>query len=141
MVSASYKKGFVIVGLFFAAGFMVLAWIAHLKVNPSFLMALLMSFAFVIPEYIMNTYFTRYSEHNKLFNPGQLGIISIISGLIFIFIVNTLLFKETPNGDDAMGFILVAIGGVLILKSDKFPGKDLQGLKNAKSVLEISSPR
>lgn len=133
MTSVAVQKFFVIGGLFLAAGFMVMAWIAHLKFNPTFIVALFISLGFVIPEYLLNTYITRYSDHKNLFNPGQLAIISIVSGLFFTFIINTFMFDVKPDWKDFVGFILVGFGGYLTLDS---PQKPQQAKKNLKKALK-----
>lgn len=116
MVSTGVKRFFIIGGLFLAAGFMIFAWIGHLLFKkPSFMVALLISMAFVIPEYLLNTYITRYSKLHNVFTPAQLATISIVSGIFAIFLYNTFVLKEKPEYKDIGGFLLVAGGGTLIL--------------------------
>ena len=121
MAYEDLQKLFIVGGLFIAAGLMVMAWIAHLKFNPTFVVAFFISMGFVIPEFLLNTYFTRYSHENKLFNPGQLATISIVSGVIFTFLINTFMFDEKPDWKDWVGYIFVGVGAILILYSDKTP--------------------
>ena len=115
------KLGVVFV-LGLAALCMVLAWIYHLRWDTSFGWAYLLSLAFVLPEFLLNTWITRYAYHARVFGPGQLAMISIITGVIFIGILSVTMFGEKNMFDTStvLGFLLAAAGAVLLLHNKNF---------------------
>lgn len=116
------QKFLIILGLASAAFFMVLGWILHLKFinNTTWIIALLISLIPVIFEYLLNTTCTRYGKYLNVYSTGQMASISIIFGVLSIYIIDILLFKEKQTIEQTIGLILVAIGGILILWNKQF---------------------
>ena len=115
MASNLDQKLYICIGLFIAAGFMVAAWILHLKFEFNYVAALFFSLALVIPEYLLNTYYTRLSKRDRLFNVAQLGAISTVSGVVWTVAFALFVFKDKLNWTDGLGFALIAIGTGLLL--------------------------
>ena len=121
--SPTARKALVVLVLAVAALCMVLAWIYHLrKHNLTFWAAFGLSLAFVIPEFLLNTWITRLSYHMDLFLPGQLAMISIITGVLCIAVLAVTMFGEQNalRGTTLLGFLLVAGGAVLLLYDKRF---------------------
>jgi hypothetical protein len=109
--------------LLVAALLMVLAWIYHLKHRLSFAQAYGMSLVLVAVEFALNTWITRYSQHSQLFLPGQLAMISIVSGILVLAVLLLTVFRSEQNGLDwsaALGMALVLGGAVLLLRHQAF---------------------
>ena len=121
--SPARRKALVVVVLAVAALCMVLAWIYHLRKHDlTFWAAFALSLAFVIPEFLLNTWITRLSYHTDLFRPGQLAMISIVTGVIWIALLAVTVFgaRNALSGTTVLGFLLVAGGAVLLLYDKKF---------------------
>lgn len=117
----SFKQFLVVIGLMVAALLMVSAWILHLKWSVTWTHAFLISIGFVIIEFLLNTTCTRYGKYYNVFTPGQMATLSIIFGIIFIFIMDKTVFKDklTSKNDslwkDITGFVLISVGTGLVL--------------------------
>lgn len=124
------KEILIFASLFIAAALMVFAWIYHLKLaeNPKVELdygkALLVSFLFIIIEYLINTWITRYSARDNLFSPGQLAVISIVSGLFVTFLLSITMFKYKYSTKvivtNIIGVILLCVSTGLILWDKEF---------------------
>ena len=125
MVSDAEQRLFVIIGLIIAAGCMVAGWVLHLKYEFSYAGALFFSLAIVVPEYIINTYYTRLSKRNRIFNVAQLGAISTVAGVAWTIFFAIFVFKDHLNWTDFLGFVLVAIGTGLLLWDRKLVESDV----------------
>lgn len=125
MVSTIDNKLYIVIGLFIAAGFMVAAWVVHLKFEFTYAAALFFSLALVIPEYLLNTYYTRLSKRDRLFNVAQLGAISTVSGVVWTVALAVFVFKDKLNWTDFLGFVLVGIGLALVLWDRKLVDSDV----------------
>ena len=126
--SKQLKQFLVAFSLIIAAFLMVMAWIFHLNWASSitFWQAFGISISFVIIEFLINTFITRYAINKKLFNQSQLATLSIISGVFFIFIVG-IIIKENLKGDkeqkidkktialNITGLFIIAIGSIFVL--------------------------
>jgi len=127
------KELFIVFFLGAAAVLMVFGWIYHLKIAENIKLgyweAFGISIAFIIIEYLINTWITRYSKTENLFSPGQLAIISIVTGLFTTAILSVTMFQYTytlknkiTNG---FGFGFVMIGAVLLLYDKEFSYKKI----------------
>ena len=124
------KEILIFASLFIAATLMIFSWIYHLKLaeNPNVEMdygkALLLSFLFIIVEYLLNTWITRYSARDNLFSPGQLAVISIVSGLFVTFLLSTTMFKYKYSTKvittNTIGIILLCVSTGLLLWDKEF---------------------
>ena len=122
--SAAGRQALVAGVLAVAATLMVLAWIYHLK-RPqlSFMHAYLLSLALVAVEFFLNTWITRYSYSESIFLPGQLAMISIVSGILVLAVLLLTLFRSPRNAFDAsaaFALLLVLLGTVLLLRHRTF---------------------
>lgn len=113
-----------VVGVLAAAALcMVLAWIYHLRRHSlTFWAAFALSLAFVIPEFLLNTWITRLSYTLELFLPAQLAMISIVTGVVWIALLAVTVFgaRNALSGTTVLGFLLVVGGAVLLLYDKKF---------------------
>lgn len=115
----------IIVMLALAATCMVLAWIYHLQHRLGFWQAFGVSIGFVLVEFLINTWITRYAVATQDFLPGQLAMISIVSGVLVLAILLLTLFRP-PRDQHALdstvvlGFVLVVTGAVLLLRHRQF---------------------
>ena len=122
--SITARQALVIGVLAVAALLMVLAWIYHLKHQHTFARAYLLSLAFVVVEFALNTWITRYSNaaNPQLFRPGQLAMISIVSGILVLAVPLLTIFRTNSHFDGwaALGLVLVLAGAVLVLRHQTF---------------------
>lgn len=122
--STTGRQALVVGVLALAALLMVLAWIYHLKHPLSFTRAYLLSLAFVVVEFALNTWITRYSHsaQPQLFLPGQLAMISIVSGILVLAVLLLTIFRANSRFDGwaALGLVLVLVGAVLVLRHQSF---------------------
>jgi hypothetical protein len=117
------RKLFIVGMLALAATCMVLAWIYHLKHSLSFWQAFGLSLAFVVVEFWINTWITRFAVEGQDFLPGQLAMISIVSGILVLAVLLMTLFRPAANTFDwsaGVGFVLVLAGAVLLLRHRPF---------------------
>lgn len=125
MISDLDHKLYIIIGLVIAAGCMVAGWILHLKYDFNYAGALFFSLAIVVPEYLINTYYTRLSKKKRIFNVAQLGAISTVAGVAWTIFFALFVFKDHLNWTDFLGFVLVAIGTGLLLWDRKIVETDV----------------
>ena len=118
------QRIYIFIGLFIAAGFMVAAWVLHLKFELTYVAALFFSLALVVPEYLLNTYYTRLSKNQRLFNVAQLGAISTVSGVVWTVFFALVIFKDKLNWTDVFGFVAIALGTGLLLWDRKLVDTD-----------------
>jgi len=117
------KRFLISLSLFVAAFLMVMAWIFHLNWQKkiSFSTAFGISIVFVIFEFLLNTFITRYAINKKLFTQAQLATLSIVFGVFFIFIVGFFLKSHISDTNinispfDISGLLLITIGAILVL--------------------------
>ena len=117
------RQTLVIVVLALAGLCMVLAWIYHLKHRLTFPQAFGLSLALVAVEFALNTWITRFSLADNLFLPGQLAMISIVSGILVLAVLMVTIFHRQHNGFDwsaGLGFVLVLVAAVLLLRHQQF---------------------
>jgi uncharacterized protein (DUF486 family) len=97
-----------------SGAFMAVAWLGHLRIKErGFWLALMLSWAIVLPEYILNVAATRYGH--GLYSGAQMGAIHLSSGVIFVALVSRYVLGEALTAWQAMGFALLALGMTLIL--------------------------
>jgi uncharacterized protein (DUF486 family) len=93
---------------------MAVAWLGHLRIRErGFWVALALSWAIVLPEYILNVAATRYGY--GLYTGAQMGAIHLSSGVVFVAVVSRYVLDEPLTPWQAVGFILLALGMTLIL--------------------------
>lgn len=100
--------------IFVSGAFMAVAWLGHLRIREyGFWVALLLSWAIVLPEYVLNVAATRYGYGT--FSGAQMGMFHLCSGVICVALVARFVLGETLHSHQLLGMALLAIGMVLIL--------------------------
>lgn len=100
--------------LFVAGLLMSFAWIGHLKFRSwSFRTALLVSWLFVLPEYILNVFSARWGR--DIFSGAQMASFHLCSGVICVALVARLHLGEVLSLSQVLGFGLMAVSVTLIM--------------------------
>jgi hypothetical protein len=104
--------------MIFASGaFMAVAWLGHLRIRDhGFLAALGMSWAIVLPEYILNVTATRYGYGT--YTGAQMASFHLASGVVCVALVSRFLLGERLEGRHGVGFALLAAGMALLLRRE-----------------------
>ncbi len=102
--------------MIFASGaFMAVAWLGHLRFRErGFFMALAMSWAIVLPEYILNVTATRYGYGT--YTGAQMASFHLASGVVCVALVSRFVLGERLDGRQGLGLALLAAGMMLMLK-------------------------
>lgn len=102
--------------MIFASGaFMATAWLGHLRFRHlGFLPALGMSWAIVLPEYVLNVAATRYGFGT--FTGAQMASFHLASGVICVALVSRYVLGEDLDAKHALGFVLLGLGMMLLLR-------------------------
>ncbi len=101
--------------IFVSGAFMATAWLGHLRIRSmGFWGALAMSWAIVLPEYILNVAATRYGYGT--YSGAQMAAFHLASGVVCVALVSRFLLDEKLSTAQVCGFILLAAGMVLILR-------------------------
>lgn len=101
--------------LFLSGAFMAVAWLGHLKIRGlGFWSALAMSWAIVLPEYVLNVLATRYGYGT--FSGSQMASVHLCSGVLCVALVSRYILGESFAYRQMIGFVLLAAGMVLVLK-------------------------
>jgi uncharacterized protein (DUF486 family) len=102
--------------IFLSGGFMATAWLAHLRIRDhSFLLALAMSWAIVLPEYVLNVVATRMGYGT--FTGGQMASMHLASGVVCVMLVSRFVLGEDLGARHAAGFVLLLAGMLLLLQN------------------------
>lgn len=101
--------------MIFASGaFMAVAWLGHLRIREKgFWVALLLSWAIVLPEYVLNVLATRYGYGT--YSGAQMGMFHLCSGVVCVALVARFVLGEALHSHQLLGMALLAVGMVLIL--------------------------
>lgn len=98
-----------------SGAFMATAWLGHLRFKHlSFWGALLMSWAIVIPEYVLNVSATRLGR--GVFTGAQMGAVHLCSGVVCVAMVSRFVLGEPLTTPQLCGLVLLAIGMTLVLR-------------------------
>jgi uncharacterized protein (DUF486 family) len=73
-----------------------------------------MSWAIVLPEYILNVAATRYGHDT--FSGAQMGAFHLCSGVICVALVSRFILGETLRYHQVMGMVLLVCGIALVLR-------------------------
>ena len=100
--------------LIVSSAIMALAWLGHLKYKEdlSFLMAALLAWLLVLPEYILNVLAIRWGV--DIYKPSEMAAINLSSGIIFIALVSHFVLGEELTTQKYIGFGLMVISMFLI---------------------------
>lgn len=95
---------------------MAVAWLGHLRFKSlTFLAALLLSWAIVLPEYVLNVTATRLGHRTGTFTGAQMGAVHLCSGIVCVALVSRFMLGEPLSGQQIAGLALLAVSLVLIL--------------------------
>jgi uncharacterized protein (DUF486 family) len=101
--------------IFLSGGFMAVAWLAHLRIRTlGFWPALGMSWAIVLPEYVLNVVATRYGYGT--FTGAQMASFHLFSGVICVALVSRYVLGESVGSSQLVGFAFLALGMLLVLR-------------------------
>jgi len=101
--------------IFASGGFMAVAWLGHLRIRQyGFLVALALSWAIVLPEYVLNVGATRWGIGT--YSGAQMASFHLCSGVLCVALVSRFLLHEPMSGTQALGFGLLAAGMALVLR-------------------------
>ena len=101
-----------------SGAFMASAWLAHLRYRDriGFGLALLASWAIVLPEYALNVAATRYGFGT--FTGAQMAAIHLCSGVVCVALVSRFVLSEPWHGRHLFGFVLLGAGMWLLLRRE-----------------------
>ncbi|HEX9105055.1 MAG TPA: DMT family protein [Polyangia bacterium] len=100
--------------IFVSGGFMAVAWLGHLRIRQyGFGIALLVSWAIVLPEYILNVSATRWGIGT--YSGAQMASFHLCSGVVCVALVSRFLLHESLSSTQLGGFGLLAAGMALVL--------------------------
>ena len=96
---------------------MAMAWLGHLKYKEdlSFLMASLLAWLLVLPEYILKVSAIRWGV--GVYQPSEMAAMNLSSGVVFIAIVSHFFLGEELTTQKYIGFGLMFIAMILISES------------------------
>jgi uncharacterized protein (DUF486 family) len=92
---------------------MSFAWLGHMRFREKgYLVALLVSWVIVLPEYMLNIFAFRWGHGT--YEPSAIAAINLCSGVVCVALVSKLFLKEQLNPRQLYGFCLMAVGVVLV---------------------------
>jgi uncharacterized protein len=95
--------------IFMSGAFMALAWLGHLRIREmSFWIALAMSWAIVLPEYVLNVTATRYGYGT--YTGAQMAAFHLASGVVCVTLVSRFILDERISSSQLVGFRLSHAG-------------------------------
>jgi uncharacterized protein (DUF486 family) len=100
--------------IFLSGAFMAVAWLGHLRIKQyGFWVALAMSWAIVLPEYILNVTATRWGHGT--FTGAQMAAFHLCSGVVCVALVSRFILGELLSGAQLTGLGFLAVGMFLVL--------------------------
>jgi uncharacterized protein (DUF486 family) len=100
--------------IFVSGAFMATAWLGHLRIKQyGFWIALALSWAIVLPEYVLNVTATRWGH--GLFTGAQMAAFHLCSGVVCVALVSRFVLHEALSGTQLMGLGLLGVGMGLVL--------------------------
>lgn len=108
------KQALIILMLASAGALMSFAWIGHLKFKAwGFWTALAVSWAIVLPEYIMNVYAVRWGR--DIFSGAQMAAVHLCAGVVCVALVSHFFLGEPTSPHQVAGFVLMGVSIGLIM--------------------------
>ncbi len=100
--------------LILSSAIMAIAWLGHLKYKEdlSFLMAALLAWLLVLPEYILNVSAIRWGV--GVYQPSEMAAMNLSSGIVFVALVSHFILGEELTIQKYIGFGVMIIAMVLI---------------------------
>ena len=93
---------------------MALAWLGHIRFRKKgFLVALLVSWFIVLPEYVLNVLAIRLGHGT--FTGGEMAAFNLCSGVFCVALVSRVVLKEPSSRRQLLGFALMAVAIVLVV--------------------------
>jgi len=100
--------------IFLSGSFMAVAWLGHLRIKEyGFWIALVFSWAIVLPEYVLNVTATRYGHGH--FTGAQMGTFHLCSGVICVALVSRFILGEAIRSHQMLGLLFLVAGMALML--------------------------
>lgn len=100
--------------LFLSSLLMAFAWLGHIRFrNQGFLVALLISWVIVLPEYILNVSAIRYGY--GIYTGGEMAAFNLGTGVLSVALVSRLFLKESINYYQLVGFFLMIWGIIFVV--------------------------
>jgi uncharacterized protein (DUF486 family) len=111
-----------------SSAIMAMAWIGHLKYKEdlSFLVAAMLAWVLVLPEYLLNVSAIRWGV--GVYQPSEMAAMNLSSGIVFIALVSHFFLGEEISTQKYMGFGLMIISMALISGSKKTETKNQKDL-------------
>ena len=98
--------------LFLSSLLMAFAWLGHIKFkHKGYLVALLVSWVIVLPEYLLNIWAIRWGH--GVFEGGEMAAMNLCSGMMCVALVSRFFLGEKLVPRQISGFILMAVGMVM----------------------------
>lgn len=92
---------------------MALAWLGHIRFRDrSFLVALGVSWVLVLPEYVLNVAALRWGHGT--FTGGEMAAMNLCSGVVCVALVARYFLGEPLRPRQVAGFVLMAVGVVVV---------------------------
>lgn len=108
------KRAVVVMMIALSGAFMSVAWLGHLRIKEyGFWVALALSWAIVLPEYVLNVAATRYGHGT--FSGAQMGAVHLCSGVICVALVSRFILNEPIRNHQLVGLALLTSGIALVL--------------------------
>ena len=107
--------------LFTSSAIMAFAWLGHIRFrSKGFLIALLVSWFIVLPEYALNVGAMRlghgfYSDGVSIYTAAEMAAFNLCSGVICVALVSRFFLKELLNWYQVSGFLLMAMAIFLVI--------------------------
>ncbi len=104
--------------IFLSGAFMAVAWLGHLRIKQyGFWIALGLSWAIVLPEYVLKVAATRYGHGT--FSGAQMAAFHLCSGVVCVALVSRFVLHEALSGVQMTGFACLGIGMFLVLNGSR----------------------
>ncbi|MGK7927977.1 MAG: DMT family protein [Spirulina sp.] len=93
---------------------MAFAWLGHIRFrSQGFFLALLLSWAIVLPEYILNVLAIRYGH--GVYTGGEMAAFNLGTGVLSVALVSRLFLGELMNASQVFGFFLMTWAIILVV--------------------------
>ncbi len=93
---------------------MAFAWLGHIRFrNQGFLLALIISWVIVLPEYLLNVSAIRYGH--GVYTGGEMAAFNLGTGVLSVALVSRLFLKESLNNYQIAGFFLMTWAIILVV--------------------------
>ena len=100
-----------------SSAIMAMAWLGHLKYKEdlSFMMASLLAWLLVLPEYLLNVSAIRWGV--GVYQPSEMAAMNLSSGIVFIALVSHFFLGEELTTQKYIGFGLMIVAMILIAEA------------------------